>query len=408
VTVPALGQDLDAISFPLIGNSLVIGLFSLLHIAIAGLTVGFMVLAPLFETADRINPYYADFSRSMTRFTIVTFSISTVLAVFMVELSIGLFPLTTMWVWNQFRWPILTAVASFILMLAMLYPYYHYWDYFRRESRQLHILMGFLAAFFLLVWVVILDGMGSAMLTPRTNGGPWERLLNPTWIPLVLHRFIGNLVLAGFVIAGYAGWRLRKQAGRPDEAYYAHVLQTGLWIGLLSLILQPATGLLYAWRIEDTVPLAYAQLTQGAYRGYLYAQFFLIAGLFLGGLAMLRLTMPARPPLTGGLMSVAVGIALSIVVTAASPSLRRPLTFVLAGLVIWCVYHSRACFRDGSPAQLNRPIVRRTAIMMGIVSLLTYLTMGTIRETARRPDTVRGIISLQDELLQPAADRREP
>ena len=46
------------------------------------------------------------------------------------------------------------------------------------------------------------------------------------------------------------------------------------------------------------------------------------------------------------------------------------------------------------------------AITMGIVSLLTYLTMGTIRETARRPDTVRGVISLQDELQQPAADRR--
>ncbi len=405
--MPAFGQELDAISFPLIGNSLVIGLFSLLHIAIAGLTVGFMVLAPLFELADRINPHYASFSRSITRFTIVTFSISTVLAVFMVELSIGLFPLTTMWVWNQFRWPILAAIAAFILMLAMLYPYYHYWDYLRRENRRLHILMGLLAAFFLLIWVVILDGMGSAMLTPRTNGGHWERLLNPTWIPLVLHRFIGNLVLAGFVIAGYAGWRLRKQAGRPDEAYYAHLLQTGFWIGLMSLILQPATGLLYAWRIESTAPLAYAQLTQGTYRGYLYAQFVLVAGLFLGGLGLLRLTLPTRPPLTRGIMFVAAGIALSLVVTATSPNLRRPLTFMLAGLVIWCVYQSRACFMNGSPAQLNRPIVRRAAIIMGIVSLVTYLTMGIIRETARRPDTVRGIISLQDELHQPATDRPE-
>lgn len=406
--MPAFGQDLDAISFPLLGNSLVIGLFSLLHIAIAGLTVGFVVLAPLFESADRINPHYADFSRSITRFTIVTFSISTVLAVFMVELSIGLFPLTTMWVWNQFRWPILAAIASFILMLAKLYPYYHYWDYFRRTSRHLHIFMGFLAAFFLLIWVVILDGMGSAMLTPRASGGPWERLFNPTWIPLVLHRFIGNLVLAGFVIAGYAGWRLRKQAGRTDESYYAQFLQTGLWIGLLSLIIQPATGLLYAWRIEGTVPVAYAELTRGAYQGYLYAQFVLIAGLFLGGLAMLRLTLPTDSPLTGGIMPIAAGIAVAIIVTAASPDLRRPLTFVLAGLVIWSIYQSRASFMTGSPAQLNRPIVRRTAIIMGIVSLVTYLTMGTIRETARRPDTVRGVISLQDELHHPAADRHEP
>ncbi len=78
-------------------------------------------------------------------------------------------------------------------------------------------------------------------------------------------------------MAGYAGWRLRKQAGRPDESYYAHLLRMGVLIGLLSLIVQPATGLLYASQIERAVPPAYAQLTQGPYRGLVYAQFLLIA-----------------------------------------------------------------------------------------------------------------------------------
>ena len=39
---------------------------------------------------------------------------------------------------------------------------------------------------------------------------------------------------------------------------------------------------------------------------------------------------------------------------------------------------------------------------LGVVALLTYLTMGTIRETARRPDTVWKVISLHDEARQPA------
>ncbi|MBA2485518.1 MAG: cytochrome ubiquinol oxidase subunit I [Nitrospira sp.] len=403
--MPEFGGDLEAISFPLIGNSLIIGLFSLLHIALAGLAVGFMVLAPLLETADRVNPFYADFSRSMTRFTIVTFSVSTVLAVIMVELSIGLFPLTTMWMWNQFRWPILLAMAAFILQLAVLYPYYHYWDFFRQRHRRVHILMGFLAAFFVLIWVVILDGMGSTMLTPETNGGPWGRLLNPTWIPLVIHRFFGNLVMAGFAMAGYAGWRLRKQAGRTDESYYAHLLRMGVLIGLLSLIVQPATGLLYASQIERAVPRAYAQLTQGPYRGLVYAQFLLIAWLFLGGLALLRLTQSPPPPPPRAVLTAASICALLIVVFATSPSIRRPVTFLLAGLIIWSLYRWRAALTGVPTVDLNRPMVRRMAITMGVVSLLTYLTMGTIRETARRPDTVRGVISLQDELQQPAADR---
>jgi hypothetical protein len=47
-------------------------------------------------------------------------------------------------------------------------------------------------------------------------------------------------------------------------------------------------------------------------------------------------------------------------------------------------------------------------IGLGAVALLTYLTMGTIRETARRPDTVRNLISLQDEVRNPAALRGTP
>ena len=404
--MPEFGRDLDAITFPLIGNSLVIGLFSLLHISFAGLAVGFMVLAPLLEAAERVNRVYADFSRSLTRFTIITFSASTVLAVIMVELSIGLFPLTTMWMWNQFRLPILLAIVAFFLQLAVLYPYYHYWDSIRQRHRRLHILLGFLAGFFVLIWVVILDGMGSAMLTPDTSGGPWARLRNPTWAPLVLHRFFGNLVLAGFAMAGYAGWGLKKREGHADQSYYLHLLRTGSLIGLLSLILQPLTGLLYASQIEQAVPLAYAQLTQGPYRGFLYVQFVLIVWLFGGSLLLLHSTQSPPPSSPSyGVLTTAMFCAFLIVVFAAHPSIRRPLTFVLVALIIWCVYRWRDALTDVPKDDVNRPLVRRLAVMMGVVSLLTYLTMGTIRETARRPDTVRGVISLQDEVQQPAADR---
>src|SRR5690349_14825206 len=104
--MPPFDASLPALQFPLLGNSLAVGIPSLLHIALAGLSVGFMILAPLFEWKGRSNPYLIDLAHSVTRFTIVVFSASTVLAVIMVELLIGLFPVTTMWMWNQFRGPI--------------------------------------------------------------------------------------------------------------------------------------------------------------------------------------------------------------------------------------------------------------------------------------------------------------
>jgi hypothetical protein len=51
--------------------------------------------------------------------------------------------------------------------------------------------------------------------------------------------------------------------------------------------------------------------------------------------------------------------------------------------------------------------MRPIAVALGVLSILTYVTMGTIRETARRPDTVRHLISLQDEAAHPAADREK-
>ncbi len=133
--------DLDVIPlhFPLLGNSIVVGLFSLLHIALAGLSVGFMVLAPLFQLTGRSIPFNRDLAHSVTRFTVVVFSVSTVLAVIMVELLIGLFPVTTMWMWNRFRGPIALGVVAFILQLIMLYPYYHFWEPLQRYSLAFHI-----------------------------------------------------------------------------------------------------------------------------------------------------------------------------------------------------------------------------------------------------------------------------
>src|SRR5437870_11863678 len=146
-----------------------------------------MLMAPVFEAMGRRDPPYTEFAHTVTRFTVIVFSTSSVLAVIMVELMIGLFPVTTMWIWNQFRVPIFLAIAAFFLQLFALYPYYHYWEAVRRRSIRLHIALGVVAAGFVLVWVIVLDGMGSYMLTPRQDSGAWSHVLNATWGSLILH-----------------------------------------------------------------------------------------------------------------------------------------------------------------------------------------------------------------------------
>ncbi|ULA58701.1 MAG: conserved membrane protein of unknown function [Nitrospira sp.] len=394
------GTALPAIQIPLLGNSAAVGLFSLLHIVLAALSVAFMLMAPLFEWKGRKNPFDRDLALVLTRFTVVVFSVSTVLAVIMVELMIGLFPVTTMWMWNHFRIPILFGVASFMLMLLVLYPYYHFWERLRACSITLHIALGALAAFFILPWVFMLDGMGAFMLTPVQEAGMWERLHNPTWLPLVIHRMVGNFMIAGYTLAAYGAWRASKPGDPGLEPYYQHLLYRGWTIGLGAFLLQPFTGLLYALTIHRAAPDAHESLMTGPYAPWLYAQVLFLALVFLGNDL---LTKHVRT-LTGNRQRwLDIGfpaLAALLVLCAAYPELRRVCVYLLIGLTVWRLADSLAKTPTG--AALFPSTVRSVALGLALLSVLLYLTMGVIRESSRRPDTVRGIISLQDELRHQA------
>lgn len=393
------------IEFPLIGNSYAVGLFALLHILLAGLGVGFMMLAPPAEWAGERRPWLLDAARSMTRFTVVTYTASLVLAVIMVELFIGLFPATNAYLFNRFRYPIYIALIAFLLQLFALYPYYHYWEVLRARSPRLHRILGLLAALLMLIWVAVLDGIGSYMLTPATAGDAWSRLANPTWGPLIVHRFFGNLVMAGYVMAGYAAWRLAGARGE-DVRYYVRLLKLGLLIGFIVLMIQPLSGLFYARAITTAAPEAYRQMTEGPYQPWIYAQFLLIGALFLGSHVWLHhVSLKGREERWS---VVAAGLfALAMVLSVGYPDLRRVWTFALVALSAVTLYKARGLLIDGAPSEpYQRPFIRFLSTALAVVAVMTYLTMGTIRETARRPDTVRNIISLHDEARHPAAFRQ--
>ncbi|MEP6888708.1 MAG: cytochrome ubiquinol oxidase subunit I, partial [Nitrospirales bacterium] len=386
--MPAFGIQLEPIHFPLVGNSLVVGVFSLLHIALAGLSVGFMLLAPVFELRGLNRPFETDLAHAMTRFTVVVFSASSVLAVIMVELLIGLFPVTTMWVWNQFRGPLAIGMTAFVVQLLTLYPYYHYWDAIRRCHARLHIALGAVAAFGMLVWVIVLDGMGSYMLTSAEGASTWANVLNPTWLPLVVHRLIGDFVMAGYATAAYAGWRLGRRQDQPEHGYYRYLLKAGWTIGLVSLVLQPFSGLLYAEFIQQSAPAAYEQLVRGPYKGLIYVQFTLIGLLFLGNYGLAKHLQSASTSWHWMDGAMVAGVLL-MVGSVGHTGLRRTFLYLLVALTIGALISLR-CFGQSQFTGVVRPSVRHLSIGLGVLSVLIYLTMGTIRETARRPDTVRG------------------
>ena len=391
------GAELQTIDFPLLGNSAVVGVFSLLHITLAALSVAFMLMAPWFEFKGRANPFDGELALSLTRFTVVVFSVSTVLAVMMVELMIGLFPLTTMWLWNRFRDPILFGILAFVLQLFALYPYYHFWEPLRRYSIPLHTTLGALAAFFMLGWVLMLDGMGSYMLTPVERAGPWGRLANPTWLPLAFHRMGGNFMIAGYSLAAYGAWRGGRPEDRSSSAYYHHLFNIGWVIGLAGLLLQPLTGLLYATVIHHAAPDAAQTATEDWLRFMVYAQYLFLGLLFLGQDLIMKLT---QPLLTLRWFDFGIPVAaILLVLSADHPGMRRLCLYALVGVTAWRLIVSKRF--TVSVTNLSGSYARPLIVGMGLLSILLYLSMGVMREASRRPDTVRGKISIQDHMRPP-------
>jgi hypothetical protein len=98
--------------------------------------------------------------------------------------------------------------------------------------------------------------------------------------------------------------------------------------------------------------------------------------------------------------SLVVFSAVLMVVFVGAPNVRRVFTFLAAALILWPLLAWRRTLLAADAPAVNRTGVRVTAMMLALVSLVTYLTMGIIRETARRPDTVRGTISLEEEAMK--------
>ncbi len=379
--------QLDPIQIPLIGNSLAIGFVSLLHIAIAGLAVAFMVAAPLVEAMGATRPQYVELGHSMARFTLVTYTASVVLAVIMVEFFIGLYPRTNAWLFNTFRLPIGIALAAFLLQLLLLYPYYHYWEVLRARSIRLHVALGAGAALCILIWAAVLDGIGSYMLTPASADHP---LRNATFLPLVVHRFFGNFVMAGYVLAGYGAWRLTR-VKTEDEAYYGLMIRAGMSMGILALLIQPLTGFLYAQAIDKAV----TEPNSTTYQALLALQYMLIAMLLLGSILWLRLTQ--KRPMHQAVLWTAVLPAACLIASSGYENLRRVWALLLMASLGWALYAVGTPFSsDIRSMVVDAP--RWIAKGLAVCAVVSYLLMGVVRERARHPDTVHGIISMQEEM----------
>src|SRR5919202_28901 len=251
---------------PIIGKNVVIASLVQTHILFATFIIGAVIIAATSEYLGMITKQsrYERFARNLARFVVLLFASGAALAITFVLALVTLFPIFFSYLQNAFFWVFLVEAFMFLGQIIIVYAWYNVWDKLAYR-KTLHVVFGFIAGFFGLMAMNMIDAVASYMLTPAetpvTNVA--RTFLNQTMVPLNMHRFVGNFSYAGFLIAGWGAWRYLRSTREEDREYYDWMGHWGLIWGFGFLILQPVIGYGYLKAIRESSPEAFDTIMLG-------------------------------------------------------------------------------------------------------------------------------------------------
>jgi cytochrome bd-type quinol oxidase subunit 1 len=383
------------VQLPIITNRWAVGVFFLIHIIFGSFTMGSLVLGPTYEWIGlrREDPRFERYARTLGNVNLKIFSLGATLggfAVLVVSALYGKFFTTLITI---FFWPAVIAFGIWFLTIAGLLLYNLRWDRMRAR-KGLHILLGYATAATEHVFLVIIVALDSYMLTPGQGLGAF---FNASYVPELLHRFVGNLSWASFFIAAVAAIYAAVSRHPANRVYFHWAARTSLVVGFLTLIIQIALGAVFVESIKSASPGAYRYSLQGPFAWLWIVQATFIAILLIGSnlyFAQARRT-PAGPSLTA---IVIVGSLVTMLPAAIFPRSVFWLRYValaiavVASLVHWLISRPRV----RALGQELRRGSQVTLAVTGASALLVFLLMGVIRETARSNYTIYGVMTEQD------------
>src|ERR687894_898967 len=251
---------------PVIGKNVVIAALVQTHILFAAFIIGAVLIAATSEYLGMVTkqPNYERFARNLARFVVLLFASGAALAITFVLALVTLFPVFFSVLQNIFFWVFLVEAFMFLGQIIIVYAWYNVWDKLAYR-KSLHVVFGFVAGFFGLMAMTMIDGVASFMLTPpeaQVNDVA-RTFLNQTNIPLNMHRFVGNFSYVGFLVAGWAGWRYLRTTREDEREYYDWMGHWGLIWGFGFLIIQPVIGYGYLKGIRESSPAAFDTIMIG-------------------------------------------------------------------------------------------------------------------------------------------------
>lgn len=254
-----------AAEFPYTGNRTAVWIVAQLHILFAGFILGAPIFVVISEWLGyrKQDPRYDRLAKEVMKVTVILYSMTALTGGLFIFVLLATYPQFTTWLINHFF--LIFAVVYPLLFIGetiVLYMYFYTWDAWKGDKKARHIALGVLLNVIGTVTLFVIDGPTSFMNTPAKAEGVsivefiqsatlWDKIYNYSWMPLNLHRLVGNVTFGGFITGLIAAYLYMFAKTDNERAYYDWMGFVGNLIGVGALMFLPFMGYLLSYELCD-------------------------------------------------------------------------------------------------------------------------------------------------------------
>ena len=273
-------------NFPVVGSRVAVWIVAQLHLMFAAFVLAVPMFAFIIELIGYFNgdQRYNRLAYEFAKLLSTSFSFTASFGGFLTFLLIMLYPAFTNYMMEIFSWTFVPYVLLFFAEAGFLYSYYYGWGKFHP---LVHLFLGLGLNVIGTGIMFIADSWASFMMTP---GGvsdfgalvdPWAAIDNFTWMPINIHRFIGNIAFGGSIAAAYAAWKFLGAKSDAERAHYDWMGYMGNFVAISAFLPLPFAGYYLAREIYGYNQALGIMMMGGAFSWLFIIQAVLIGNLFL-------------------------------------------------------------------------------------------------------------------------------
>ena len=315
------------VDIPLLGARTALWLVAQLHLFFAAFVLGapiFIVFCEYLGMRTR-DARYERLARETSKVVAIAYSLTAIFGVLFAFVLMGPYQPITNYLFKAL-YPVWALYGLFILLETLcMYVYWYTWEPLARTParKRAHIGIGILLNVLGTVVMLLMNAVGGFMNTPPRpleTASLWAMVNNASWWPLNLHRFLGNIVFGGFVVALFAAFMFLFAKKDEDRAFYDWMGYTGNLIGVGALLTMPLAGYVLSKELFHYDAQLATFMMADKLSGYFVMQGLLVVLLFLGANFYIWLSMQR---IEGGLRF--------------TPHMKTVFTVLLAGGIVWVI-----------------------------------------------------------------------